>query len=356
MIQYFWVKKMGKNDIKIWRINLRTDLEMKEQLTLFDECKKDGIIGVGWPVKDLEILNLNQEDYEKSITKENFEEIPNFNSFKASMNALREMKKDDLIWTRKNNHYYLCKVKSNEKVDILSETENEDKWIYHYVNCHFCEIGTEEKVLGAIAKRFNRGVIARLRSDNEKEENMIKDFSQYMYDKVSGEKYYGVTMSSYGIEDIWTINDPLEVEELVGLFMQMKLEYGIYTSTNKKSEKEYEYVLFKRSNPVQKALLQVKTTDLSDIDMTAYQFLKGQPFFFFSTGKIDTSLIEKDGVIVETVDSFLKNEKQMSECRIMIHIQKKDIEDFLMTHGNNQLLPVKFEWLKIKGDMTNENL
>ena len=81
------------------------------------------------------------------------------------------------------------------------------------------------------------------------------------YDKEK--KYY---MNYPIIKDKWeflfeSLSD-IELEELVGLYLQVEKNYGIYTSTNKKYTKSYEFVLFNKENG-ERAYLQVKEHDIN---------------------------------------------------------------------------------------------
>ncbi len=247
------------------------------------------------------------------------------------MNGIQRMKKDDLIWTRRKNVYYICRVKNNKKYHFpntkekfeeytkkigkkfLTYQEAKENDIWHFVECDFYEVGTEEKVLGCIVNNIKAG---RVTQRINKGEQVLKYFSMTKYNSFNN--YYKELPC---IDDkwnfLWSGLLDYELEELVGLYLQVELGYGIYTSTNKKDTKQYEFVLFKRDSG-EKAYLQVKE---HDININEY----------------------KDLIKYGKVYIFSNNETQYEEIDNIVRITRNQIIDFIKSH--KKILPDRVKYL-----------
>ena len=318
-------------EINIWRFNLHTHHSVEEQMKTFEYCESNKIIGTGWRtdirLMDSEKERITNEEFYNRLNQFNFS---NQKGFKNSMKFLKEMKKDDLIWTRKNNTYYICRVTGNAKDfmqgDRSKEIEDDIYDIWHYVPCEFVRIGTEDNVLGIIVRSFNMGVLCHIRGKGA--EDIVREFSKRIYNKYTGKKYYEEKNIDNKWSYLWETMGAMEIEEIVGLYMQIKLGYGIYTSTNKKDTKEYEYILFKRDNPKEKAKIQVKT---SNINMDSYN-LGDMPFYFFTTGNY-----WKNGKILK--ENEIKDFTKKNKVEI---ISKEELLEFIKE--NEKFLSYRLKW------------
>lgn len=333
-------------DINVWRFNLHTNRDSKKKghRETFEYCKDKEMLGTGWgPTEHVEQQVRMMSTEEEIIDDDEFENRVKINQkenkygnrveFTKSMRALRNMNIDDLIWTRKNHEYYLCRVKEKSKDFMRGERSEEiekDYDIWHYVPCEFVKIGTEEDVLGAIVKSFNRGVVCHIRGSGAEE--IVKEFSKKIYNDLTGTDYYEYKKPEDKWKDFLKIMGPLEVEELVGLYMQIGLGYGIYTSTNKKDTKEYEYILFNRKKPEEKAKLQVKTRD---INLEEYNY-KDKPFYFYTTGNY-----KKNGKVLKE-EELEKFEKENNA----IFIRETQLLAFAKKYEKTGLLPYKLNWFE----------
>ena len=318
--------------MNVWRFNVHTHKGAEEQKKVFEYCKENRIIGTGWKMAEglmsSEKEEISDEEFNNRLNQH--KKRKDFVGLKRAMNFLREMKKDDLIWTRINNHYYLCRVTGKAKEFLKGERDKEiesDYYdIWHYVPCEFVEVGTEEKVIGAIVRSFNMGVVCHVRGNGA--EDLVKEFSKRAYNKYSEKEYYKTSAIHNKEDDLWSILGTMEIEELAGLYMQIKLNYGVYTSTNKRDTKEYEFVLFKRDNPKEKAKLQVKTSNIN-LDLYYYD---DSVFYFFTTGKYS-----KNGKALN--ENELQEFEKSNNAKI---ISKEELLDFVK--NNKDVLPYKLNW------------
>lgn len=221
---------MKEKDITIWRFNLHTHNGSEEQMKVFEYCELNKIIGTGWRTNirlmDSKKEHISDDEFYNRLNKFNFS---NQKSFKNSMKSLKEMKKDDLIWTRKNNIYYICRVTGKAKDfmigDRSKEVEDDVYDIWHYVPCEFVKVGTEDNVLGTIVRSFNMGVVCHIRGKGK--EDIVKEFSKKIYNRYTGKNYYEINKPANKWNHIWESMGAMEIEEIVGLYMQIKLGYGI---------------------------------------------------------------------------------------------------------------------------------
>ncbi len=240
------------------------------------------------------------------------------------MNAINSMKENDLIWTRRNSTYYICRVKNNTKYHEARSKEKKDFWendIWHYVECDFYEVGTEEKVLGCIINNMNSG--GAVKGFNKYKE-IVTDFSKIkyneMYKKANSihENYYPIKEINSKWEYFWSAMNPELLEELCSLYLQIEKGYGIYISTKHRSTKQYEFVLFDKKNG-QRAYLQVKE---HNINIEEYEDITKNDILYI----------------------FSNNNTQYKENGNIKRITREEIQDFI--NKNSKILPEKIKaWL-----------
>ncbi len=170
------------------------------------------------------------------------------------------------------------------------------------------------------------GVVCHIRGRGK--DNIVKEFSKKTYNQYVGKEYYKIEKPKNKWDYLWESIGALEIEELVGLYMQIELGYGIYTSTNKKDTKEYEYILFKRQNPKERAKLQVKT---SGINLNEYN-VGDIPFYFFTLGNY-----YKDGKVLKEDEK----EKYQKLNKVKF-LTKEELLGF--SKRNEKVLPYKINW------------
>lgn len=249
--------------------------------------------------------------------------------FSTAMNVIEHMEKNDLIWTRRNNTYYLCRVTSNEKyhcpknkkklleylknrkVNITYE-EAEINDIWHFVECEFYEIGTEEAVLGTIVNNMKVGGTTQ---GFKKNREIVLEFSKSVFNEKFKKNYYKINIPKDKWSYFWSGMLAEELEELVGLYLQIKKEYGIYTSTCKDDTKQYEFVLFEKDTG-KKVYLQVKE---HDINLEKYNDItKNNLLYIFSNN--DTEYENKTNVIRITkmeLQTFIEENKKILPDKII---------------------------------------
>ena len=91
--------------MRVWRIHIKTSIESGlDRKVLLDFCRQERLVGVGWA----EIRT--KENSEEAIREEAAYYDDATAAIKA-LNTMRRMQLDDLIWTRLDSQYYLCRVR-----------------------------------------------------------------------------------------------------------------------------------------------------------------------------------------------------------------------------------------------------
>lgn len=240
---------VGKNDLlkgsHLYRITIKTD---SKDGKAFDFCQEKSIVGVGW-----KLLGKDGKSYMPRDIKDCEEAgrrcYPKFRGFVTAIHCLGRMKPDDLIWTRNNGIYYLCRVIGSWEYHNEPEYLNED--LENVIGVEFNEVGTVDEVPGKVVNSFRSGSsIQGIHSE------IALNASKIIYNKLKGERYYETKKPSK--DDLFEMLLPEDVEEIVSLYLQIKKEYLVYTSTNKLNTQTYEFVAVARDGSY-RCFPQVKT-------------------------------------------------------------------------------------------------
>lgn len=289
-------------DTYLWKIVVNTSSQDGKQ---FDFCKKNNIIGVGWCFRD-ESGNLytpkNIDDAIR-IGREYYDS----RGCITALNALKEIEPNDLIWTRNEGIYYICRVKSKWKYANDEEHIRED--VCNFVDVEFVKVGTVEKVPGRITNCFRaRSSIQRIHDEKKIMTNITRD----LYNRITRKNFYET--KAYCKEDIFDFLQPEDVEEVVSLYLQIQKNYLVYTSTNKLDTQKYEFVGVARDGS-HYCYPQVKTGG-ETLDGDQYKNLTehGNIVYLFATSEKYYN-VNEDAIIAiyreELLEFMYKNRKVM---------------------------------------------
>ncbi|MDR2088168.1 MAG: hypothetical protein LBP73_02315 [Clostridiales Family XIII bacterium] len=188
------------------------------------------IIGVGWMK-----IRTKEDRYDMIRTEAQAFYANGTKGAIRAVNAMRQMQTRDLIWTRLDGVYYLCKVGEKLWKDRVITAEHERLDLCNFVSAKWLKIGTEDEVPGkAIASFRARGSVQRVRD--------IEEISKRVWNAKWGNKDYETVQMS--IRDIWGMLSADETESLVLLYLQNK-GYYIYATTLKRDTSEIECVMVK---------------------------------------------------------------------------------------------------------------
>jgi len=219
-----------------WRVQLKPDsakgISYKE---LLEFCKNNQIIGVGWY-----LVEGHTDDYE--TLRNEIYAIETYKGGESSalraVNAVREMKTGDLVWTRVGgdaSEYYLCRVGETLWKDRVVTDVHRKYDIGNFVSAKWVKIGKEEKVPGKVVNSFCASRSAQHVYGVEEISKMIWN----TFSEPQDEKY---ELPQLDKNAFWNMIGSEELECLVFLYLQSK-GYYIFSSTLKLSTAKFEAVL-----------------------------------------------------------------------------------------------------------------
>ena len=296
--------------MKVWRIHIKTSIEAGfNRSDLLRFCQREGIIGVGW--RDIQ----TKENSEEAIRREAINCNDPTAALKA-MNAMRKMQIGDLIWTRLDSCYYLCRVTELwEKRDPKELHYRFD--ISNYVGVEWIEIGYEQNVPGKVVSSFRPAATAQSVSG-------VEDISMYIWNKYSKKEDYPIKRENISF---WSVLSAESIEELILLYLQVEKGYYIYSSTVKYAFPIYECEMVNKEGT--KCYPQVKSGNVmlkANDYMGIFRHNPNAEVYLFTTSELYNT----------------------NDCTRIKYIYKDEIERFIRNH--KELLPnVTYNWIDLCG-------
>lgn len=281
---------------------------------MFQFCRNTDIIGVGWTQ-----TNIRTDDYWelKSSVEKIYPDSGSTAALKA-INAMREMDMDDLIYTRFEGKYYICRV-TGRWINTIPTDDHYRYDICNYVNVEWADIGTEDSVPGKVINSF--GPSATVQRVCE-----VENVSKLLWNNFTvGDYRYSV--DPIRINDFWQVINSEDLECLVLLYLQSK-GYYIYSSTLKRSTAKIECVLIKNDGS-HKGFPQVKReATLSGRDYENLLKNQNDKVFLFSTSQ---------------------NYQKYDNTQI-VYLSLDEIENFIRLYKSLLPLPI-LNWVMICDDL-----
>ncbi len=300
--------------MNVWRLHLNPSYKAYNHTKqeLFDLCIKDQVIGVGWLG-----ITIRTED-ESLIRKQAYEAYKNdkpAGCYKA-INAMRKMQVGDLIWTRYNGNYYLCKVNGR-----WSDQPNLEKYIpfdiTNYVPVTWQEVGMADLVPGKIVSSFRPSAAVQMVYG-------VDDISAYMWNEYHHCNDYSCDKSKW---DIWSLLNNESIEELVILYLQVEKHYFVYSSALKPTTRTYECRMVNSEGEF--AFPQVKSGNESlnaNDYMQAIREKENTKVFLFAAS-----------------EKYVKNDDER-----FVYLTRKELEDFARKN-KNVIHPLTRYWMGMCG-------
>jgi len=295
----------------IWRLNTKTNgIKDHGQKGLLDFCKKENIIGVGWSNPYFtEGMNKNIKDtkeiknYIWNIIKKDDNRTKGFAT--ATNIIVDRMNIGDYVWTRAEGVYYIAKVLSEPKYNLNNQNYiNYDLGFYRnveYSKKFFHESEVPGKIISSFAARNSTQHV----SDQN---NKIFNYTESLF--------LGKEISKINLEDWAIFFSANDIEELVGLYLQIEKNLYVYTSTNKKSTAKIEFELVDKDGNLYG--VQVKTGNESINGNTYQEISNTMKIFLFATS--DNVIIENNinliHITVNDITNFIKKYKHLLPYRI----------------------------------------
>lgn len=287
----------------IFRINLKTATEYREELVNFCLNSNQQYLAIGWSRVYEEGETLSFSEYYERIRKDSRRINPVLNIFKNS-------RVNDLFWTRDlEGNYWICRVTDSI---VMKYDYRLDYGALLPIEAY--KFGMQ--VPGQIKAAFNRanaGTAQRIR------DIVIVEYSKAMYNKLSGRNQYRVEPLEGSLLD----NLPdFDLEELVISYIQLKYNYYVLSNSiaNKSTTMKIECEFLSRDpNKKSKAVVQVKGRKAEPLDARQFRgYVKdGYRVFLYAPCVLHAEEIG-DIVIIDSEDILTFYEEYKSILPISI--------------------------------------
>ncbi len=238
---------------KLWRIHLFAGYKDEaKKLEARTYCIKNKIMAIGWSCK---IMHDSIQEYKEKFKEHNPTWMKKNGNYPDSVNRIIEqVQEGDYVWTYDGiEHYWIGKV--IDKYPHIPVYHDNDIFfkefgVYREVeNWYSCE---DDEVPGKVINSFIKGsTLQPIKT--------LLEYSEYLYQKKHKNQ---PNLPFHPNEDVFeTIKNLLhynDLEDLLGLWLQIDRNYVVFPSTNKQSTKDYEYIL-KKEDGSKKAIIQCKT-------------------------------------------------------------------------------------------------
>ena len=252
----------------IWRLNIKTAANKGVNPRKF--CLDKNILGIGWRISKSGVTSWNDYISEASDKYKKYGR-----KFSAAINAIKHrMKIGDLCWTRDHDGiYYIGRI--NGDWSYVDDFDHLAADVVNIRSCSWHKVGTVDVVPGKIVNSYISGSTVQQVCGGD-----IKNYSQYLINKLSGNKLYLTEKSTNNIINLISSED---CEDLVALYMQKECGYICIPSSCKSDTAVYEYVM-KHHISGEKAVAQVKHGDI-DLNRDNYSSIGCKVFLFTTRGK-----------------------------------------------------------------------
>ncbi len=280
--------------MNIFRIHIKPGGGNKNFKQTFNYCLEHNMLGVGWRIDDL-THTKNWEEYSEIAAKK-------YGKVTICSYINRNVKKDDLVWTRdREGRYYLAKVVSGWEYFTSKKSRVENIDIANVFRCANILHVDIDKVPGKVVANFRAS-----RTIQKVSGHQTLEYSKYLWNELSGNDDYKI--NSEKISDIFTMLDDEETEDLIFLYLQANGWY-VVPNSRKGDTMSYEFYLINKQSH-QKAFVQVKT----------------------GNSPIDRNRFEK---LIQEGDVYLfqpNNNYKGGDSDRFIHLQKFELESFIESH------------------------
>lgn len=281
----------------VWRLHIKPgkteDSAFRHKI--LEYCMQNDIIGIGWEVENRDsVISMAKTEFSNKYPGESF----------SSIHAMSKMKADDLIWTRLDGVYYLCRVKEPLWLENVFPNDHKKVGVYNYVGAEWHKVGTEDTVPGKVISSFRA-------TRTVQAVGHVEEISKLIYNKMTGPDYDSIDESKI---DFWNVISDKDVEDIVLLYLQCQ-GFLVYTKTLKSNTSKYECVLVKKDTK-ERAVVQVKSGGTSIEEESFYEFANHDYLVYL----------------------FSHNETPSAKPGIEV-LTKKMLEDFITNDENKDILP-----------------
>ena len=254
----------------VFRIHIRPKIGANKQRKAFEYCLNHGVLGMGWSVEETGKSRLSWDEYiVDAERKYGYKDVQNIRYLH------REVKENDLIWTRDTDgSYYLGRVVSPWEYRATEEALQAD--IVNICCCELVSVDLADAVPGKVVASFRAP-----RTIQAIDSQTVAIYSQLLWNEISGNQQYAA--NHQGIEDIYALLDDREIEDAVAIYLQMR--GWLYVPQSRRPyTMRYEYILIHRQT-FERAVVQVKTGNTPQLDRDDFSGFEERVFLFQSYGE-----------------------------------------------------------------------
>ena len=307
---------------EVWRLQTKTEVSEKNKLEdkVAKELIKRKIVAIGWTLrediyneltmseknkleKNEKLIKNNFKEYKKIIEQETYETIKGekkkfFNGkINNSLNNLKKLKENDLVWIRSKGKYYLGRITEKSHYLYAYRDSKKDSDILklginnQFTDVEWLEIGDESDIPGSISTSFISGTALR----RIKQKGSL-EISQILYNRHIKKDHYPFNKIENNIENFYSLLSPTGCEDLLYFFFYHKFKYIAIPSTNKTNTQTYEFVMLSPKNRKKKIYIQAKNGNSEKVDLYLddYLDLNGKVYLLTTGGKIYESKEKKE--------------------------------------------------------------
>jgi len=242
-------------------------------------CVRDNVAGMGWGVPPHEAL-----DWAEYASR----------AGRVDRNVIRlrqNVRPDDLVWSRDTKgKYWLARVIGEWEYRYSQGHIDAD--IHNVRACEWRPVGDLIRVPGTIRNRFIRGqTLESIDSDT------IRSFSMGLYNRLCGQNRYGLSLDVN--VDLFSLFDPDDCEDLVGIFLQLQ-GWLLYPGTCKKGTQGFEFVVRNHQTgkmgaaQVKQGSQELCVSEYEDFDGDVFLFQTEAKYFGAEAKKTSTTLLDPD--------------------------------------------------------------
>lgn len=252
----------------IWRLHIKPNSAEGVDPKRF--CFDKGILGIGWPVDadgpidQRTYYALGEDEYRNRRT-----------DWLKAANAIIQMERDDLCWTRDDNfNYYLGRITGDWEYHSTKEYRDAD--IVNIRPCEWFSVGGVDSVPGKVVNSF--GPPATVQRVCDATSNV---YSKIKFNELSGRAVYDLREHEDN-PDLFSLIFPDDCEDIVGIYLQEKYGYRIIPSSCKRDTGKTEFVL--KATDGRRAHVQVKQGNEA-LDVNDYKHNQDNPcvWYLFTT-------------------------------------------------------------------------
>lgn len=365
---------------EVWRLQTKTEVSKKNKLEdkVAKELIKRKIVAIGWTLrediyneltmseknkleKNEKLIKNNFKEYKKIIEQETYETIKGekkkfFNGkINNSLNNLKKLKENDLVWIRSKGKYYLGRItEKNHYLYAYRDSQKNSDILKLGINNQFtdidwCEVGSESDIPGRILIAFyQREALIEI------DEKSVLDISQILYNK--RDNYYKIPNKIVNNkENFYNLLSPYDCEDLLYFYLYHKNKYIAIPSTNKTSTQNYEFEMVNPKDRNEKIYIQVKNgySKGSDLYLENFKGIDGIVYLLTTAGNIYETKTKKKLLQIDFKQNYEFEEIGSTENNKKIYVVNPEaLYEFAKEAYKNEtiLMPKSilqwFEYLK----------